>query len=864
MKVKNILCALIVGFLCAAAQGVTMVDLGGPDWRVSQTGADDWFPAQVPGCVHTDLLADGRIEDPFFRENEKELLWIGSQPWTYRKTFQVDANLIAKKHLLLRFDGLDTLATVRLNGKELGKTDNMFRTWEFPVKDILKAGKNALEVTFDAAPPIMAAKEKERQLAFGKYPGSAYIRKMPCNFGWDWGPTLVTCGIWRPVSLIAFDTARLNHLLVLQDHSEEGAVHLDVQVEAAPLALSTPVEYRVKVFDPAGQLVAENQADYAILKESRAAPSRGRASRSVSLTVNDPQIWWPTGMGGQPLYRVQAELFDLDGNLLDTMEKRIGLRTIESVFPTKDTMRHFKVNGVPFFAKGANFVPPDPFLSQITDDVRKRLIQDALDANMNMLRIWGGGYYLEDEFFDLCDEMGLMIWQDFIFACGAYPGYDPLFRDNVRCEVRDNVRRIRHHPSIAIWCGNNEVSCEPETYAWEGRHMSEVDYNALFYDTIGEVVALHDPQTPYVHGSPGQGEVHSWQVWHGDQPFERLLDITGMVGEYGFQSYPEPDTVEMYTLPEDRTDLRTPVMEHHQRGGRMFLGRRELTGKKAGAERIRTQSRHYFGEAKTFNDSLWLSQINQAYGMGMIAERMRVNRPTATGVFYWQFNDIWGGPTWASVDYLGRWKALHYEARRFYAPVMVSGVWSEDHVGVWLINDRLESKKGTLEWRLATADGEELAQSQTPVKIEPNCSQRSIDIDILEHLKTHGESNLLLWLRLQTKDEPVSEKLVIFTKPGNIQLVKQPVDYTLSGEGKNWTVEVSAKSPALWVWLDVADTMDEYSDNFFHLNGNETRVIQITLDKPLSEGQMKKALRVRSVMDIERKPVEDLLVLRKR
>ena len=511
-------------------------------WQVSVSGSNDWFAATVPGCVHTDLLQAKRIPDPFFRDNEKKVQWVGDQAWTYRRTFDVSEALLRHEHLLLRCDGLDTLATILVNGVQLGEADNMYRTWEFDVKSRLKPGANIIEIQFAPVLPFIRAKEIQKPLPTWQYPGAGYIRKMPCNFGWDWGPTLITCGIWKNISLVAYDAARLDSVQILQDHSQPNLVKLTIQV-AADSAAQSVLSARIVVTAPDGK----------VQKPITSPLADGNAA--AELTIARPKLWWPAGMGAQPLYTVKVELLDANGRLLDTTQKRIGLRTMQVAQQTDAAPMHFIVNGLPFFVKGANWIPADAFQNRVSQARLRQYIADAAAANMNALRFWGGSYYEEDALFDACDEMGICVWLDFKFACSTYPAFDPHFLENVRLEAVDQVKRLRHHPSIGVWCGNNEIMFFRGDNEWTTNKMSAPDYYKLFRDTLGGVMKSLAPQSEYVTGSPDCGDVHYWEVWHGGKPFAAYRNIHGFVSEFGFQSFPVPATINAFTAPEDRTSV---------------------------------------------------------------------------------------------------------------------------------------------------------------------------------------------------------------------------------------------------------------------------------------------------------------------
>ncbi len=520
------------------------IDLCG-DWQVVEIGSDEQIPARVPGCVHTDLLAAGKIDDPFYRDNEDALHWIGEADWAYTRTFKVPEEILAHDRVMLRCHGLDTPATVVINGQTVGEADNMFRTWEFDVEDALVAGDNTIEVRFASTIPYIQERQAQRALPGWGGPkevaGRAWVRKEPCNFGWDWGPVVVTCGIWRDIEIVAFSDARLAEVSVRQEHEDgSAALTVGVGVEAvADSALSVAVSVSLD-----GEVVAEAQAPVA------------DGAAQAELAVETPRLWWPSGMGDQPLYEVAVSLMHASGEVLDSAAKRVGLRTLRLDRHPDEWGESFQfvANGVPFFAKGANWIPADAFVTRMTVDDYRHLIQSAADANMNMLRVWGGGIYEQDMFYDLCDEMGICIWQDFMFACSTYPSFDDAFLANVQGEAEDNVRRLRHHPCIALWCGNNELEQGLVGDEWSAGQMSWEDYGKLFDTLIPDVVSELDPDRDYWpcsphtpsddrrdFNNPSCGDAHLWDVWHGRKPFEWYRTCTHRFNsEFGFQSFPEP------------------------------------------------------------------------------------------------------------------------------------------------------------------------------------------------------------------------------------------------------------------------------------------------------------------------------------
>ena len=816
-------------------EALESIDLGGK-WTVAESGTHDRLPATVPGCIHTDLLSAGKIEDPFFRDNERKLQWISEKSWTYEREFEVTAEFLRHQTLLLRCAGLDTLATLSLNGRKVATTDNQFRTWEFKVNDFLQAGANHLEIRFDAVLPMIAKLEASRPLPTWNHPGASYVRKTPCNFGWDWGPTLITCGIWREISLVGFDTARWDNVQILQDHSKSGTVSLDVTATASPLSLIVPLPVRISLCDPAGNTVTTTATRLAT----------GQAH--VALDVPAPQLWWPVGMGGQPLYTVTAELLDQDSKPLDTSTRRIGLRTLRMVPQCGDQTMHFVANGVPFFSKGANCIPLDLFPTRVTKEQMRRHVADAVAVNMNSLRFWGGGHYEDDALFDACDELGVCVWLDFKFSCATYPSFDPAFLENVRQEARDNVLRLRHHPSIALWCGNNEIQFFRGKDQWDQDKMSEADYYKLFRDTLGEVVRAHAPQSDYVTGSPDCGDVHYWEVWHGGKPFEAYGDIHGFLSEFGFQSWPVPTTVNAFAQPGDQDSVFSPIMRMHERSSRGWLGAKD--DGTSGTNKLLDLMTRYFHTPKDFKSTLWLSQITQAYGIESAAQLWRREMPRSMGCVFWQYNDIWPGTSWSSVDYFGRWKALHYRARHFYAPLLVSGTTAaaEGTASLWVTSDKLEDTAGKLTWNVTDLAGISLIHGAMPVAIPARKSAPACELDLRELLAKRGAANLLVWVALES-GAAVSRNLLTFAKPKEMELLDPHLTLAVTGSGTQWTATLQVEHPALWAWLELAGNEARFSDNFCHLQPGEPVMIVVTLDQPMTQAELLRGLTASSLFD---------------
>jgi beta-mannosidase len=798
-------------------------------WQVTQSGKNDWLPAKVPGCVHTDLLAAGRIPDPFYRDNEKIVQWVGESDWLYKRSFEAPAVVLKNDCVLLRCEGLDTLATVKINGRTVGRAENMFRRWEFDVKPVLQIGTNTIEILFES--PFTYIKQRESNQAPDQWvKGRAWVRKEPCSFDWDWGPCLPSCGVWKSITLETFNQGRIADILVQQALIGKNAATLDVEVnvETANPA-SKPFQAVLLVRDD-GKLIAKKTVD--VLK----------GKGSGQLEIEQPRLWWPAGMGEQPLYEVQVELLDENGDTLDSASTRIGLRELKAVLPDKDNPLHFEVNGIPFFAKGANWIPCDSFTSRVTPEILRRYVADAAAVNINTLRFWGGGYYEDDALFDACDELGICVWLDFKFACSAYPAFDNQFMDNVRLEARDNLLRLRHHPCIALWCGNNEISLLNEAAEWRDNTMSTADYDKLFKHLLADQIRQFAPQANYVSGSPDCGDTHYWDVWHGTKTFDNYRTLNGFMSEFGYQSFPELKTIVAFTNQEDRASVVTPVMKWHQRSG---LGDIE------GNQEMVNMINHYFKAPKDFETTLWLSQILQGYGIKIGAEYWRQTMPKSMGCVYWQYNDIWPGMSWSSVDYFGRWKALHYLARKFYSPILVSGLEhaSDGTIDLFVTSDLLESHHGKLSWNVTDLAGNSLVQDSLSVSLPANKSEKVKTLNLQEQIQKFGANGILTWLKLEVNGRTRSENLVLLALPKELNLSDPKMVTKVEQSGDGFLVTIKSEAPALWVWLGLVNEDARYSDNFIHLLPDKPQSILVQPKSTMSLEVFLKNLQVRSLFD---------------
>ena len=815
---------------------VLTMDLGGNAWTLQQEGKSEKLPAQVPGDHYSDLLRAGKIPDPYYRDNNKDRFGneikdeAAKTGCIYRRTFEATPKQLAMKNVELVCHGLDTLATVTLNGVVLGSTDNMFRTWVYDVRRALKPGTNDLEIRFQPVPdqaetnawseaylkehPNVLPDDIKQQASVRASMHNrswGWIRKAPYQWGWDWCRPLLTMGIWKGIELRAYDS-RLANLAVVQHHAADGSVRLDVTADLAGPA-------------PAGcQVSARLLEEGAPVKQSGA-----NQSAALTLTVAQPKLWWPNGLGEQNLYTVEVQLVDAAGTVLDTMRKRIGLRLFETIPGTRQGLPYtLKVNGQPFFAKGADYIPADNLLARITPAVLRAYMQDAAACNFNFIRLWGGGFYEDDALFDACDELGIALMFEFKFANTSYPSFDEKFIANVKPELEDQILRVRHHPSIAIWSGNNEI-------------RNYVGYAELFDQVIGGAVRQLAPGQPYQQSSGGAAapDYHDWGLGHGSNPFSRYAQNHGFIAEFGVQSYLEPASTRTFATDADlAAGVGSPILHYH-----------ELSAQ----DEISKQVLRYFGKAPAnIDDVFWLSQIVQAYGLRFGVEHWRRDWPHSTAALVWQYNDSWPGQTWSMIDYYHRWKASQYHARHMYAPLLVSGDVDEKQgkVDIHVINDRLKGGKALLSWRLATTDGKVLRHKETTIQLPVSGTMLAESVVLTDTEKAAGLASLLLWMTVTPEGGAAETNLSLFASPGQLTLPMPSIQTKVAGAGKQFSVTLQSAQPALWTWINLAKDPDaRYSDNFVHLEPGTPVTINVDCGREHSAADFQAQLAVRSMRE---------------
>ena len=862
----GVLAVLFVLSVSALAAPPTAVPLDS-GWRFhalndkGHPGVEQWHPADVPGVVQTDLLNNKLIPDPFYRDNEKSLQWIGLTDWEYQTEFDVDAATLARGHVDLHFAGLDTYADVYLNDAEILKADNMFRSWRVPAKDRLHAGKNTLRIVFHSPIMLMMPKVKAMavrlptvgQVQIVSEEGIAtdpYTRKAPYNYGWDWGPRYITEGIWGPVKLMAWDDLRIDNFHIRQQNVSKDEAELAAEFDIVA-SKSGDVTLTVEQDGANGKKVPA--ASQSVLLDA------GSNHVTLPFRVANPSLWYPNGYGPQTLYKFFATLSAGKGKkaeVEDRAELRTGLRSLELRRQPDQWGKSFTfvVNGIPVFAKGADVIPFDSFMTRVTPAQHRQILQAARDAHMNMIRHWGGGYYETDDFYDICDELGIMVWQDFMFGGAMVPG-DLAFQENVRAEVTEQVKRLRDHPSISLWSGNNEVETGwrywgdrlyfKETLNPQQRERVWQDYVVLFHDIIKSVVAENGAPVPYWPSSPsanfeddpgGQrnGDMHYWSVWHALEPIsEYTHQFPRFMSEYGFQSFPDLATVHKFTEPQD-LDIISPVMQEHQKN----VG---------GNERIRTYVLREYREPKDFESFLYVSQVMQAEAIKVGAEHLRRQRPRTMGSLYWQLNDCWPVASWSSIDYYGHWKALHYYARRFYDDLLVSPWEDNGTLSVYVVSDKVQPSDVELRIRVMDFQGKTIIEKTQTVTVPELSSKVYASFSRQELLKDTDAQHAFAVVDLMQSGKVVSRNVWLFDRVRNLALPTPSIQAEVTGNNGDYALRLQSAVLAKHVYVSFGDREVGVSDNYFDLLPNEPVILQLKSKASLDE--IRQSMKVRNITD---------------
>ena len=832
------LCAVLSSAQAKLDENVTLsLDKGWEFRQVTAEKQDDsgWLPATVPGDVHLDLLANKKIPDPFYRDNEAKLQWIENASWEYRVSFDVAPEVLGRSNVDLVFDGIDAAAQIFVNDAPVLDANNMFRIWRVPVKAHLHAGKNLLRVVFPS--PIKAAEQAAAGDSFrfqSKTANKTYIRKAAYEYGWDWGPRFVTSGIWRPVHLEGWDKVRIADFAIRQRDVSSHVAHLDAEFDIES-SFDGATKLSVQFLDKGKPVELDSTLNV----------HAGHNQVEIPIEIQQPSLWYPNGYGEAFLYRFTAQLSE-DGHVAAERSMKTGLRSIELRRQLDPWGRSFEfiVNGIPVFAKGADVIPFDSFPTRVTTAEYRRILEAARDANMNMIRHWGGGYYESDEFYSICDELGIMVWQDFMFGNDWQPG-TYAFKQDIEAEAEDQVRRLRNHPSIVLWSGNNETEMG---FNWPPRNTLPVDvrfqmwqdYLTEFSSILPRVVARLDSEIPYWPSSPSadyeplgdhfqSGDTHDWSVWHGRVPFTEYENHHWrFVTEYGFQSFPEMRTVESFTQPEDRTGIFTAVMLAHQKNNE-------------GNSIIQDYIARDYPKPKDFASFLYVSQVLQAEGIKIGAEHFRRSRPQTMGSIFWQLNDCWPVASWSSIDYFGRWKALQYYARRFYAPILVSPHVEDGALKVYIVSDKTQAEQGTLRLRLMDFQGNVLLDKTQSVEIAPQSSNVAITwpLENLADVGVTDNSSVFAVADLTADGAQLSRNLTYLAPVKEVHLKPAVLGVEFAAAGGSFTIRVTSPVLARSVYLSSGDLDVSFSDNYFDLLPGETVEIRATTSAPLSEFRSK-------------------------
>ncbi|MFN0203443.1 MAG: glycoside hydrolase family 2 protein [Bacteroidia bacterium] len=797
-----------------------------PDWQFRKVGEKEWLPAKAPSTVHSDLLANGKIEAPFLGENEKKLQWIGETDWEYQTTFELESFDIQANHIELVCEGLDTYSQVWINGQAVFTTENMFHSYQKEVKKLLKEGENTLHIRFfnaiDSTQKL--SKKYAHPLPEGEN-GRVFVRKAAYHFGWDWGPKFVTCGVWKPIYLRLWNDLKISELQVIQSQLDTAKATLKIQATIQS-EFTNEKCYFLSSDDEGNEWL-----DSLILQ-------KGENQFTTQFTMLKPKLWWTNGLGEPHLYKMLFRLVK-SGKLVDLKKVDLGLRTIEIVQEKDEKGKSFyvKLNGVPIFMKGANVIPFNSFLPKVSAEKYDSVLSSAKKANMNMLRVWGGGIYEDDYFYQLCDKYGILIWQDFMFACAMYP-FDNQFLNNVETEATYQVKRLRNHPCIALWCGNNEIDEGWHNWGWQKKYAfskkdsSEIwkGYQTLFHQVLPKIVQTHDAQRYYHPSSPTfgwgrkqsltEGDAHYWGVWWGLQPFSIFNEKVGrFMSEYGMQAMPDIKTVYSFTKPEERT-LFSPAIKHHQKHPTGFTN-------------LGVYLKRDYRKAKDLEDYVYKTQLLQSEGIKIAIEAHRRNKPYCMGTLYWQLNDCWQVCSWSSLDYFNRPKALHYTVQNLYKTHLLSFYEEDNSLKVKVITDSLANFRAVLSITTMNFEGQIISQTDKTIEISANSAKAySFFIPVQKEVPAFYQKTTLRLATLSIDNQVLAKNIHYYAAPKDLKLPKptftqkiiEPTFSLLESEGeKRYIIEIQADKLVKNLYLYAENEDIEVENNYQDLLPNEKR-----------------------------------------
>ena len=791
--------------------------------------------AVVPGCNYLDLMRENIIPDPFYGTNEKDVYWVAETDWIYSKKFDISQEELSFKAITLECKRLDTICDIYLNDSLVASVKNCHIGYSFNIKPYLKSGENELKIYFHSPVNYVRQKYKQERTPANSngQNGISHIRKPQCHFGWDWGPVLPPSGIDSDIFLKMRNSGKINDLNIRQKKNFDSSFIVTAEVKTEQ---KDSENIEIEIYSPDGALIAKEQS------------SKGE------FIIKDPQLWWTHELSAkeeQPLYTVKANLIS-DNEIVHSVSKKIGLREIQLNRKNDEYGQNFQfiLNGVPIFIKGANYIPADSFITRFTNDKLEYLINSVLYSNMNMLRVWGGGYYESDEFYDICDRKGILVWQDFCFACQPYPFFDTGFLNNVKDEIEYNVKRLRHHASLALWCGNNEI--ESMSLAWQNRPKYVKWTEKFFYDILPDEVRKYDEDTPFIPGTPcgighmkgfdrdNVGDTHLWAVWHGLQPMKYYRKrMTRFCSEFGFESLPDIKTIRQYAKPEDY-DLHSNVFKSHQKCA-------------SGNDKMIYYIATRFRLPKKFEDWIYLSQVTQLECISDATEHWRRNKGRCNGSVYWQLNDCWGVCSWSGMDYYGNYKALQYKAKHFNAPLSVSIEDTEESINFYALNDKNERQSVVLRCEIFDFSKGILKTSETAADIRPLENVKLAELPITELKRKYNLSEIGIRAVLTVSGAVVNEKTFLFKPEKDLRLPKADIRLEKSVIGDEIEMKAVSNRFARLVQLHCDRSTLPFSDNYFDLLPGETKTVRMPVDRNLTVGKQLESIRVKCANDIEPK-----------
>ena len=830
---------IFVGFLMLTVFGCSTLEKDLPveielntNWQFKGINTVDWKSASVPGNIFTDLLSHKVIEDPFIKTNEEKVQWVSKKDWEYKTNFSLSEEILNKKNIELNFEGLDTYAKIYINGNYQLNTDNAFKRYTISLKDIPMYKSNELKIVFENIGSIEnpAKLNSKYKLPEGK---RIYTRKAQFQYGWDWGPKLNTLGIWKPITLKAWDDLKFENIYIRQKEIDKDKALLSVEI-----IIESKDDRNIQLFTKINKEIIS----------SNISLKKGKHTYKVPIEIINPKLWWTHNLGNPYLYNFNFQLIS-DGKIKDEKSIKKGIRTIKLI-AKKDTIGesfYFELNGKPVFMKGANYIPQNNFQNKVTNQHYEKLLSDVVESNMNMLRVWGGGIYENDIFYDICDEKGILVWQDFMFACAMYPG-SIEFLANVKEEAKQQIKRLRNHTSIALWCGNNENAEGWRRWGWQAKRTKKEkeeiwnDYLAVFDTILPKSVAklsetnYWETSPKYGRGNPKyqmEGDAHDWWVWHDGYPFEHFeKNVPRFMSEFGFQSFPSFETIN-YINQNDTINLKTDAIKLHQKHAKGF-------------QLIEEYMNRNYKISKNEEDYVYVSQLLQAKGIVMGIEAHRRAKPTNMGSLYWQLNDCWPSISWSSIDYFGQWKALQYKAKNAFKNLLISSTIEKNKVKIFVINDTFNPIQGNLKVTVIDFYGKEIWKDSKEIQVLENSSKPYFNFS-LESIKS--ESSVLI---TEFKNQ---QSVFFFTKPKDLNLpkgiIKKVVSKTKNGFSIILTSDVLQKDMFLF-----SKGKGHFSDNFFDLIPNQNKVIKfITKENSLNDLRIKTLNSIHNtLLPIEKNP----------